>query len=653
MNTITYEEDLQKNPLYLKLMERCSLLQEICINNWVVALPRKSSFSEQSLSNHEFMLSHILSPSEELPRSHFINLIGEEVTISEQVIKFKDNSSHRCAILFEEFYYTRDLQKFKIICIDMPLSTQFAKKSSSTNTTVRNLQESLELVHQNCSKQVERKIDNAIRNFSLRMQRSKSVDYTQFQTNLKLLYDYCVNVTGNRRVKDDPFLYMNMKIAIENIIMDAVYEKNFDIITIHFAEESQKFNKTLRRLSNISIKDFNLPTASKFLESQNLNMLKVELLKIDGSKTSLGKLTNIKSLIDAISAFEMKLTATDELLPILVYLFVKINYFHWMPTLIFIKECNLSQILNSETHSVGSALLYILTTLEAIVYFIQTNDNMSLESNQLIRSKTVEDVTCQEEYINYLFQFIRDNNEEQLNSHLHTPYSLFIQEKTASLESSLLCHPLCACASCENHKTDSSSNVNQSSHNGLRMLHAAALYNVPKIVSLLLVNEADVNAVDEKGFTATHYAAMRGHQKALFLLMHGSADINLKTKDEQTALIFASLNGHEHCVKALLFFCEHTHLAIDINAQDCEGMTALHYASQSGYDVIVDILLEYHAKATLKNHIGKMPLDYAYNSVIKKKLNDAVKYQVEELPITENEFVFIRKQDLADIFDDN
>jgi ankyrin repeat protein len=184
------------------------------------------------------------------------------------------------------------------------------------------------------------------------------------------------------------------------------------------------------------------------------------------------------------------------------------------------------------------------------------------------------------------------------------------------------------------------------------MLHIAAIYNLPKFITILTNHDADVNMQDAHGMTALHYAASLGHQKVLFLLLHAESNLNLRNSKQQTPLILAAMNGHEHCVKALLFFAEHTHTSIDMNAQDVDGNTALHHSTQCGFEIIIDILLEYQAKATLKNNFGKIAMDYAFNSVVQKKLEDAIKYQVEELPITENEFIFIRSEDLADIFKD-
>lgn len=164
--------------------------------------------------------------------------------------------------------------------------------------------------------------------------------------------------------------------------------------------------------------------------------------------------------------------------------------------------------------------------------------------------------------------------------------------------------------------------------------------------------ESNLNACDVNSWTPLHYAANAGHQKVLFLLLHGKASINAVTGEQRTALILATMGGHDCCVKALLYFSDHSNLSIDLNARDNDGNTALHYASLCGYDAIIDGLLEYKARVLVKNNLGKIPLDFAYSSAVREKLEAAAKYQVEELPVTDNDFVLISNEDLADNWDD-
>lgn len=649
-----YEEDLQANPFFNKIMEsHNALVNEVGTSNWIILIPKRAQISDECLKSNEFLLSHVLLPSDDLPKTHFTSLIGADVTIDDKFLRLK-HEKRSSLILFEEMFYTKDLQKFKILCIDTPLCPKFIQNCSSTSKLVQNVKESVELITQNCpAKAGMRKIDNAISNFTLRIQ--KASDYARIKTNVKLLYEYCVNLICHKRNKNlDPFLSMNLKIAIEYYLMEALYEKIFDAISVQHAEENQKFNKTLRNLSDITIEDLNITKQPSPKLSENLNLMRIELLKIGNCKCALDKLYCIKNVIDAIATCNGdKLMAVDELLPVLVFAMIKTNYFHWIPTLIFIKEFDMSQMLSPENQSAGSVIFYILTTLEAVIYFIQTNEGLNIKSRQLVTMKKVDEIASQDDYVHHLFHYVRENNDIQLMQLMNVNFESFVARRSSeSSDDASVCHPLCTCVTCKFRLEECESNVNLKSENSLTMLHIASAYNVPKMVSILMNLDADVSARDSNGWTALHFAAHRGHQKVLFLLLHGRSNINAVTNGQQTPLLLAAANGHDCCVKALLYFSDHTNLTLDLNAQDADGNSALHYASQSGYDAIIDGLLEYQAKVTLKNNLGKIPSDNAYNSVIKLKLDSAAKYQVEELPVNEQDYVFISNEDLADNLED-
>lgn len=643
-----YEENLQENPFFVKIMEsHNSLINEAGISDWIIVIPKISQISKESCQDHEFLLSHVLVASDDLPKTHFTSLIGVDITINEKYLHIKDGvNSRRSLILFEEMFYTKEMQKFKILCIETPLCHKFLQKTTAASNLVSNVAESIAVISQSSPKGM-RKIDNAISNFNLRIQ--KTSDYPKLKTNVKLLYDYCINLICPKKIKIlDPFLSMNLKIALEYYLMDTVYDKLFNAISNHFIEENQKFNKILRKLASISIEDLNIaPTKIH----ENLNVMRMELAKISSCKCSLDKLYCIKNAIDAISSTDGdKLMATDELLPTLVFAIIKTNFFHWIPTLIFIKEFNLSQLLSPENQSAGSVMFYILTTLEAVIFFIETNENLPMKSQQLLVAKKVDDITSPDDYMQHLFQYVKDDNEIQLLQLINVKYTSFISRSpTDSSEDTSLCHPLCTCSSCKFIIEESDSNVNVKATNDLTMMHIAAAFNVPKMVTILMNFGADVDCKDSNGWSALHYSAHRGHQKVLFLLLHGKSTINSITNLKQTPLLLAAMNGHDCCVKALLYFADHTCMSLDLNAQDFEGNTALIYATQAGFESIVDGLLEYRAKVSVKNNIGKIAADYAFNTAIKIKLESALKYQAEELPVNEQEYVFISNEDLADV----
>lgn len=644
-----YEENLQENPFFVKVMQdHNALMHEVQVNNWIILIPQKSQISEAGLKSPEFLLSHVLAPSEDLPKTHFTNLIGDDVVIVDNSVRIKDERKQAIdtQILFEEMYYTRDMQKIRIICIDIPLCRKFIKHCNSSTKIVQNLTESLELLTLHCSaKGNKRKIENAISNFVARSQ--KASDYDKLRTNIKLLYDYCVNLISNRSKNiDDPFLTMNLKIAIEYILMDAIYEKVFDSLCIKYSEENQKFNKIIGKLREICVDDMSMES----LETESLKLMKIEVTKIANCRCSIDKLECMKGVIDTISTKSgKKLMTVDELLPILVYLVIKSNYYQWIPTLIFVQEFNLSQILASENQS--SLISFVLTTFEAVIFFIQTNENLPLKSQQFVSSIKVDEINSANDLLQYLFNCVKENNEVQLMQYVNVSYDMITNQLNSTPTNN--CHPLCTCSLCKSLNHSNISNIHSKSHDKHHtLLHIASIYNVPKMITVLMNLEANLNARDINSWTPLHHAAARGHQKVLFLLLHGKSEINSLTDDKKTALILAAMNGHDCCVKALLYFSDHSNLDIDLNAQDVDGNTAIHYASQRGYESIVDGLLEYKAKVSVKNNLNKIPLDFSFNSMIREKLEIAAKYQVEELPVNENDYVFISNEDLADNYDD-
>jgi hypothetical protein len=356
-----YEENLSANPFFTKIMEsHNALVNEVGTSNWIILIPKRAQITDQCLKSNEFLLSHVLLPSDDLPKTHFTNLVGVDVTIDDKFIKIDKNRSS--LILFEEMFYTKDLQKFKILCIETPLCQKFIQKSmTSSNTLVQNLTEAIELISKQGGNGLKR-IDSHISNFTLRIQ--KASDYEKLKTNVKLLYEYCVNLICHKRKNLDPFHTMNLKIAVEIYLMESVYEKVFDAICIKHSEENQKFNKILRKMSEIEIEDLNISQEPTRKTVENLKGIKLELSKLSNCKYSLDKLYCFKNVIDAISRINEKLLTVDELLPLLVFAIIKTNFYHWIPTLIFIKDFNLSQILSPENQSAGSVIFYILTTLE-------------------------------------------------------------------------------------------------------------------------------------------------------------------------------------------------------------------------------------------------------------------------------------------------
>lgn len=73
------------------------------------------------------------------------------------------------------------------------------------------------------------------------------------------------------------------------------------------------------------------------------------------------------------------------------------------------------------------------------------------------------------------------------------------------------------------------------------------------------------------------------------------------------------MNGHEPCVKALIYYAEHSKQSMDVSARNCNGDTALHFASRYGFHGIVQLLVESGASISVTNARQRNPLDVAHD----------------------------------------
>lgn len=116
-----YDEDITKNKLFLKIQKDHNILLETAaLENWIICLPR-DEFVELT-GEKDYILSHILIPNEELPGSHFINLIGDPFELYEDTLK-RTTNENGCLwkILFRESFYMKDFSKIDIWCVSSAL----------------------------------------------------------------------------------------------------------------------------------------------------------------------------------------------------------------------------------------------------------------------------------------------------------------------------------------------------------------------------------------------------------------------------------------------------------------------------------------------------------------------------------------------------
>jgi len=95
------------------------------------------------------------------------------------------------------------------------------------------------------------------------------------------------------------------------------------------------------------------------------------------------------------------------------------------------------------------------------------------------------------------------------------------------------------------------SEINRKGIEGIAALHFAADRGSNAIVTLLLLNGADINLQDDDGQTAAHYASLVGNSEVLSTLIQSGIDTSIRDNDENTALDVAA----DEKVKQILQHC--------------------------------------------------------------------------------------------------
>ncbi|XP_013169499.1 PREDICTED: ankyrin repeat domain-containing protein 27 [Papilio xuthus] len=702
-----YDEIISDNPFFMELRNEYTNLFQHCITqSWIICVPRIGSLNTRVFTIEDFG-AHILVPSEELPETHYSTLTEKQVTVNNKVITLELTKglplqSH---ILFEETFYTEDLIKYKVWCIESSLEpTATTSDNVVTKDCLVSINDCIDLLWtQAAGRQVLDQIELNVQIF-LKKHPTLPIAIGTLKEAISELYTQCLQTTlQNRRLREkskaSKHILDNIKLAVESYMQHLLFDTLFKSICTSCAYEDSHLNKKIRNMSDIQLRDLEI----KKELYHAVPKAKQILSKIDSYNTSLEKILCLKQALNAVNKIDnsnnVVLLTADDLLPVFVFLLIKSGLPTWYSQLTYMKEFRFSGVGRGD----GDESSFLITTLEAVIEHIQSGalagppdpeshyyeSNLTEENLQdnkqrkssLTESIATSETNCREETLEYVFELIKANHTELVQDILerNQKHLKSIQQNEKSilkiaLEETMnnndlddedsnsdteiyqkLCHPLCNCKKCwfkisKNLLKTSPTTSSRDSH-GLTPLHVACIHGKAAIVEILLDMGADVNATDLNECIPLHYAASRGHQNALLLLLHSGANINYPNVDKNTPLHLAVNNGHLNCVKALIYFAEHGRKKMRINCVNEIGNTPLHLASKWGYEGIARLLIENGAEPTLQNKNNKSAFDYAHNLRILHVLKSSTPTLFEYIHITSSDIKKLNcKSDNSEIF---
>lgn len=315
-----YDEDLSENKFFAKLQgEHKILIETAPLENWIVCVPRSATIKSEYLNDTDFLLAHILIPHDEIAEQ-YTNLLGADVKQLNGKLHLRSIAS---TILFEEIFYTKGLLKYKVWCIEWPLLPAATAGSMHDNSSlhgtnddsgpngifiVRGLQDAIALIwNETNSKAVFRKIESICCSFmkntnctvvepvnsvAVGGERNTAEILKRIKHSVDILLNHCFKkLMYQRRIYEkctsDPHFRRVFKIALETYISDLLYRWLFDAINVACADETERFNRTLRNLADTTTKDFRIDSS----HTEIIGRVRVELMKISEYSTPVEKLS--------------------------------------------------------------------------------------------------------------------------------------------------------------------------------------------------------------------------------------------------------------------------------------------------------------------------------------------------------------------------
>lgn len=338
--------------------------------------------------------------------------MDRQVRLDEKILKLDDDNdgliekSRSVQLLFEETFYTNDLHKYSVWCIENMLEKKTTCESKKDEVqTVTTVKECIDLLWNNVQdKSILKDLDATIVDFE---KTQKNIDYKclQMQRDLVgMLYAKSLRILlkdsklRERTVESNYFLQM-IRLATETYVLHGLKKILPIAVSTGTEIDDANLNKIIKNLYDLELSDFGIRPDLY----DNIARGKLELSRLNNHFTVLGKIGCLRRTARFVSQSETSVSS-DDLLPVLIYLVVKTGLANWYAQLAFMKQFRFSASSIYEADEAG----FLVTSLEAAVEHVKSESLTLLNDDD--EKSTLETKEESNDFVKELFENVKKGN---------------------------------------------------------------------------------------------------------------------------------------------------------------------------------------------------------------------------------------------------
>lgn len=306
------QEDLFINPFFSALRKRHpSLYAEAEQNCYLICVPQAPSIVGMDLTQ-QFIEMHIMRPSPYFQGMYYsFNDSDKEIEIEGDKVLTRNGfqaTNRSIRILFEELFYNKQYNSFRVLCLEMPLEGgKQVVNEVSQMAQVKTLQECNSFLKSSPENVIVlRKLENTMladfkSNFVIakgfELDAASSVKEIVEHTTEQLL---CANIDF-RKMLNNPTHLRQLEAIIETWVLGCLDDKLFTSISSMFSSEDELIRRITFSSQDLNLEDIGLRSSLSRICDFSPAIALIEGTTLDELPSPIEKLHRLKEVIDAVN----------------------------------------------------------------------------------------------------------------------------------------------------------------------------------------------------------------------------------------------------------------------------------------------------------------------------------------------------------------